>query len=603
MSNGCKAAVSLLFCLAAAGTQAKVNVPPALGARGTSVQADEMTRMYIPPERILWVSGDSSVHNSDLLLRSGTRQAEMNEDHTCTLHTEAGDTASVLLDFGKELHGGLHLSIGEISEWNKPSYMRIRFGESVSEACSENDRGKRRMGLSTNDHAIRDMVLQVPCQGSIEVGNTGFRFVRIDWLGEGRTVHLKETKAILRCRDIPYIGSFRCNDQRLNDIWMTGAYTVHLNMQEYLWDGIKRDRYIWLGDMHPEVSTIMTVFGQNEVVPQTLDWACERYPLPHWLNDMSSYSMWYLIILHDWYLHGGDLEYLKRHRGYITGLIDLIDGCVDEDGNEHLSDFRFLDWPSTPNEKGVEAGYRALLVWAMQDGARLCEWLGEKDHAQRCKSIESRLEKRILPHNDLKQAAALMAISGLMPADKACREVISVGGAERFSTFYGFYMLQALAQAGEYQQAVDIIRQYWGGMLDLGATTFWEDFDLNWARNAGRLDEFVPEGKDDIHGDFGAYCYSGFRHSLCHGWASGPTPWMTRHILGIDVLEAGCRTLRIIPHLGDLEWAEGTFPTPLGTVYVKHVKDADGKVRSEIRVPEGVRVIRESGTLCSEHGD
>lgn len=51
--------------------------------------------------------------------------------------------------------------------------MHIRFGESVSEVCSENDRGKRRMGLSTNDHAIRDMVLQVPCQGSIEVGSTG----------------------------------------------------------------------------------------------------------------------------------------------------------------------------------------------------------------------------------------------------------------------------------------------------------------------------------------------------------------------------------------------------------------------------------------------
>lgn len=24
--------------------------------------------------------------------------------------------------------------------------------------------------------------------------------------------------------------------------WLTGAYTVHLNMQDYLWDGIKRDR-------------------------------------------------------------------------------------------------------------------------------------------------------------------------------------------------------------------------------------------------------------------------------------------------------------------------------------------------------------------------
>ena len=58
-------------------------------------------------------------------------------------------------------------------------------------------------------------------------------------------------------------------------------------------------------------------------------------------------------------------------------------------------------------------------------------------------------------------------------------------------------------------------------MLDLGATTFWEDFDIAWAQNAGGIDEFPVKGKVDIHGDFGAFCYKGYRHSLCHGWSSG----------------------------------------------------------------------------------
>ena len=81
---------------------------------------------------------------------------------------------------------------------------------------------------------------------------------------------------------------------------------------------------------------------------------------------------------------------------------------------------------------------------------------------------------------------------------------------------------------------LDCIRQYWGAMLDLGATTFWEDFDLDWTANAGRIDELVPAGKKDIHGDFGNYCYKGFRHSLCHGWASGPTAWLSEHVLGVQ---------------------------------------------------------------------
>ena len=139
---------------------------------------------------------------------------------------------------------------------------------------------------------------------------------------------------------------------------------------------------------------------------------------------------------------------------------------------------------------------------------------------------------------------------------------------------------------------MDIISRFWGGMLDLGATTFWEDFNLDWTANAGRIDAFTPEGKDDIHGDFGAYCYPSFRHSFCHGWASGPAPWLTRHVLGIDVVEPGCRTLKVTPHLGHLDWAEGTYPTPLGTVTVRAEKQADGSVKTSVKAPRGIKIIK-----------
>ena len=582
-------AITAIALLIAGAAKAQLHVPPVFGTDSLSTRLDEIARLYIPPKKIMWISNDSLVKDAKVLLLPGTGQTELGKRNMCSLHTTESDTASILLDYGRELHGGLKLVLGSSKPW-KPSSVRIRFGESVSEVCSQHDGGKRRKGYSTNDHAMRDMVLQIPSDGQIEIGNTGFRFVRIDLLSSDFTIHLKEAPAILRYRNIPYLGSFRCNDERLNEIWMTGAYTVHLNMQEYLWDGIKRDRLIWLGDMHPEVATIMSVFGYNEVVNKSIDLACEQFPLPQWLNGISTYSMWYLIIHHEWYMHNGNISFLQRHRNYITGVIDRIDECVDENGNETLAKQRFLDWPSSPNKAGVEAGCRALLCWAMEDAGKLCEQLGEKEYVEKCGNISKRLKKQIKQPNNLKQAAALMSIAGLMKPEKACSEVISVGGAKNFSTFYGYYMLQALAQAGEYQQAVDIIRQYWGGMLDLGATTFWEDFNLDWTHNAGRLDDFVPEDKDDIHGDFGDHCYPSFRHSFCHGWASGPTPWMTQHILGVEILDAGCKTLRITPHLGDLEWAEGTFPTPLGVVYIKHIKGLNGKITSTINAPDGITI-------------
>ncbi|HEY4785180.1 MAG TPA: alpha-L-rhamnosidase C-terminal domain-containing protein, partial [Bacteroidales bacterium] len=66
----------------------------------------------------------------------------------------------------------------------------------------------------------------------------------------------------------------------------------------------------------------------------------------------------------------------------------------------------------------------------------------------------------------------------------------------------------------------------------------------------------------------------------------------TQHVLGISVLEPGCKTVRIVPHLADLQWAEGTFPTPLGIIKVRHEKQPDGTIRSTIDAPKGIRIVR-----------
>ena len=585
----------LFLSLLLSGCGQKMNVEtgqslPVFGAEyDGKTQKDELSRMFISPQRIVWKN--DLVKNENALLKQGNSQSVLGTKDMCSLTSTDDETASLLLDYGKELHGGLQLVMGS-STRREPSLVRIRFGESVGECNSQTVNSEWKVGYATDDHAKRDIVMEIPRDGMIEIGYTGFRFVRIDLLQTNTTISLKEARAVLRYRDIPYIGSFKSNDERLNQIWLTGAYTVHLNMQEYLWDGIKRDRLIWLGDMHPEVSTIARVFGCNEVIPKTLDMSCELFPLPAWMNNMSAYSLWYLIIHYDWYMFSGDLDFLKKHKSYILGLIDQIDSRIDETGTENLARSRFLDWPSSPNSEGVEAGYRALIVWAMQEAEKLCLLLEAPEYAQKASHNIEKMNAFVKDHNNLKQAAALMAIAGIMEPVKACNDVVSVGGADGFSTFYGYYMLQAQALAGQHKEALDVIRKYWGGMLDMGATTFWEDFNLEWIENAARLDEITPPGKKDIHGDFGAYCYPGFRHSLCHGWASGPTAWMTEHILGVQVLEPGCKVIRIVPNLCDLEWVEGTFPTPYGTVKIKHTKKSDGTVSSQIDVPRGVTLAK-----------
>jgi hypothetical protein len=363
-------------------------------------------------------------------------------------------------------------------------------------------------------------------------------------------------------------------------------------MQDYLWDGIKRDRLVWIGDMHPETSAISVVFGNNEVVPRSLDLARDITPLPQYMNGMVSYSMWWIIIQRDWYMHTGDLHYLQQQKNYLAGLLKQLSAKIDSNNSEALEGGRFLDWPSSENPGAIHAGLQAMMVLSLRAGAELSSVLNDDTTARICKAAIAKLRKNIPEVNNSKQAAAMMALAGLLPPGKADTAIIAVNGAHGFSTFYGYYMLQAKAMANDYQGAIDNIREYWGAMLQMGATTFWEDFDLDWLPNAARIDELVPPGKKDIHGDYGAYCYKGFRHSLCHGWSSGPTPWLTEHVLGIKVVKPGCRQIKIEPHLGDLTFAEGTFPTPYGLVKVKHVKQADGRIRSTISAPKGVTIVR-----------
>lgn len=562
-------------------------------------QIDTRVREYLSPVKILWTQNSELISNVDYLLRKGNGQADLTNSHICVMKSTAKEHPAVLLDFGRELQGGLQIVTGMPASHN-PVRIRVRFGESASEAMCEID-GKNG---ATNDHAVRDFEATLPWLGVKEMGNSGYRFVRIDLLDDNAELHLKEVRAISVYRDLPYRGSFKCNDERLNKIWQTGAYTVHLNMQEYLWDGIKRDRLVWMGDLHPEIMTVSHVFGYNDVVPKSLDLARDITPLPNWMSGMYTYSIWWVIIQRDWYYFHGDKEYLNEQRDYLVGLLDILLRKVDDKGFE-TSGGGFLDWPSNANKPAMQAGTQALMMIAMNSARQLCEVLGEEEMAKRCGECYDKMvaasaavceryfksaQEPTAPGS--KQGASLLTLAGALDAKKANDEVLQVGGPRGFSTFYGYYMLEAMAKAGNYEGAMDVIRNFWGAMLDMGATTFWEDFNVDWIENAAPIDALVPEGKKDIHGDFGAYCYEGFRHSLCHGWASGPTSWLSRHVLGVEVVEPGCKVVRIAPNLGDLEWAEGSFPTPYGDIKVSHKKGADGKVMSKIDAPKGVKIIR-----------
>ncbi len=559
-------------------------------SQNTNYSQNKFTRNYLAATRIVWQSDKSGkyISNPAKLLEQGNGQADLVGANLCIIKGGDKQNSAIVVDFGKEIHGGVQVVTG-MHAVHSPIKVRITLGESVSEAMSSVDHSS-----ATNDHSMRDYEILVPWLGTIEIGNSGFRFAKIELLDNNRELKLKEFRAFAVQRDIPWLGSFNCNDERLNQIWKTGAYTVFLNMQNFLWDGIKRDRLVWVGDMHPEIMTLLSVFGYNEVVPKSLDLIRDITKLPDYMNGISSYSLWWVLIQYQWYMNNGNLEYLQKNQEYIFSLLDQLEKKINADGKENLDGMRFLDWPTSPNKEAIHAGLQSMMLMTFDAGEKIAIILKNKGKATQYTQTIELLKKHVPDPNNNKSGAALLALSGLEDAKKINEKFLSVNPTEGISSFYGYYVLQARAMAGDYDGAIDVIRKYWGGMIDLGATTFWEDFDMKWLENAGRIDEITAAGKVDVHAQYGSYCYKGLRNSFCHGWASGPTAWLSQQVLGITVLEAGCRKIKIEPHLGDLKWVEGTYPTPQGIIRVRHEKQADGSIKSTIKAPKGVQIIHNS---------
>ena len=159
------------------------------------------------------------------------------------------------------------------------------------------------------------------------------------------------------------------------------------------------------------------------------------------------------------------------------------------------------------------------------------------------------------------------------------RTVTTRKPSDIITPYYGSYLLSAMAALGHRAEALAWMRFYWGGMLDAGATSFWEAWDPAWAG-------------PDPHAHLQADDKVGYYASLSHGWSSGPAAWLIEQILGLTPLTPGYRRIQIQPDLAGLQWAQGAIATPHGAVRVEvatqHITiTIPAGISAEVRLPAG----------------
>jgi hypothetical protein len=294
----------------------------------------------------------------------------------------------------------------------------------------------------------------------------------------------------------------------------------------------------------------------------------------------------------DYYRHTGDRGYLQSLRRPLTEMLDYMETEFD-DRNLYIvpnpkNVFLFVDWSPDLNGDTPELRRVSTLEFAkgFAEGAWLLSEAGDSAGAAKYRAEADRIKQAAQKYlvdpatgvfGPRWQTNAMAIFSGVATEQQTAaiwEKVLSRPRQFMISPYYNFYVITAMVASGHRQEALDWIREYWGGMIKEGATSFWEGYDPDWP-------------KENFHEMLQSDNAQGYIVSLCHGWSSGPTAWLVEQVLGIEPQGAGFSKVSIRPDLIGLEWARGAEPTPQGPIAVD-LRRAGAGLEARLTLPPGV---------------
>jgi alpha-L-rhamnosidase len=462
-----------------------------------------------------------------------------------------------LIDFGKEEFGYLKLR-----QLKGAGSVDVYYGESKEEA------------LSSAYAEIHDSVTIPSDSSSYTFANTrGLRYVHVVPVGN---LQIGNYSLLYEFLPVKWRGSFRSSSERLNKIWDVAAYTLHLTSREFMLDGIKRDRWVWGGDARQSFLMNYYLFFDKDVNKRTLIALRGKDPVELHINKIPGYSMYWFISLYEYYLYTGDESVIKLLYPRMKTLLAFCDTRLNQNnffqGKEN--DWLYLDWSSMDmaGELSTDQVLYAKTLEAMATCARLMQDTTAAVHyVERAEDLKKRTveafwndslhafvhnrkNNRQIPYVTRYPNMFAVLFNYLEATQKEAvkKYVLTNDSVQRITTPYmRFYELAALCELGEHRYVTNEILNYWGDMLDLGATTFWEVYN--------------PAEKGAQH--YAMYGHP-FERSLCHAWGAGPVFLLGKYYLGVQPLTAGYRSYSVEPHLGGLNWIEGTVPAANGDISV-----------------------------------
>lgn len=341
--------------------------------------------------------------------------------------------------------------------------------------------------------------------------------------------------------------SVRIRDPMIQRIDEVSVRTLKSCMQRVFEDGPKRDRRLWIGDLRLQALVNYYTFQNFDLVKRCLYLFaaadCNGHGfLPGYIYEnpvfvsgywyIKDYSLMYVCSLCDYYDHTGDADTVLDIYPVAQSVMEAMNETLDRHGilTDIGADF-FVDW-SVDLKRRIAA--HGIYLYTLNKWCRLLGCLGKTDvqavFGDRLKAGKdaairqfynqgkNRFEERDGDGQHSVHATVWMVLGGViegkLAGDALLRELNDTESIQPVTPYMHHYTVEALITAGLRREAEEYLRKIWGGMVLLGADTFWEAY-------VPQNPEFSPYGDRMVN-------------SSCHAWSCTPAYWIRAHSLGIE---------------------------------------------------------------------
>lgn len=491
----------------------------------------ELLEVRVKPECLVSVGRDE---NGNGIVASTEPIEEMPKKHMVK-----GD--SVCMDFGDHHVGYVTLKLNSAgSPQDAPAFLRLKFAEIPGEILDDSStyEGWISKGWIQEEFIHIDVL---PCELKLP-RRYAFRYLEVYAIDTSAKFQVVVEDAELQAvsavsmEDVKPLSNI---PEDLQKIDRASLKTLQDCMQHVFEDGPKRDRRLWIGDLRLQAKANYFTFKNYDLVKRCMYLfagltrgdgkigACLFTEPVMQVDDtfLWDYSLFFVSILHDYYQETKDLDIVKElwptaYTQITLALDDMKDGVLDNSENPMVA---FIDWKDGLDRQAAAQG---VWIYCLRHGRILAELAGDMEAKENIDNLlKDALEKAVSHFWDEEQgffvsgkerqvswsSQAWMVLADVFDKEKSRKlmlHLLEENPSMGVATPYAYHhVIEALLHVDEKEKALELLRTYWGGMIKLGADTFWEAFDPK-DTNAS------PYGNAQVN-------------SFCHAWSCTPA-WLLR---------------------------------------------------------------------------